>query len=62
LAAVGDGAYKNIEEACKATISVVEKIPPNRASQKIYHACFPIYRKLYSSLKERFVEIGGINA
>lgn len=62
LAAVGDGAYKNIEEACKATIRVVEKISPRKASQKFYDSGFPIYRKLYGALKERFVEIGGLDA
>jgi xylulokinase len=57
LAAVGDGAYKNIEEACKATIRVVEKVPPNKSAQKTYNAAFPIYQNLYQSLRERFVEI-----
>jgi len=58
LAAVGDGAYKNIEEACKATIHVVEKIPPQKASQKKYNAAFPVYQQLYTSLKKNFVDIG----
>lgn len=57
LAAVGDGAYKNIEEACKATISVVEKVSPNKASQKAYNLAFPVYQNLYRSLKDRFVDI-----
>ena len=62
LAAVGDGAYKNIEEACKATIRVVEKIGPRKSSQKTYDAGFPIYQKLYACLKDRFGEIGKLNA
>lgn len=62
LAAVGDGAYKNIEEACKATIKVVDKIGPRKAPQKAYDAAFPVYRKLYNSLKDRFGEIGALDA
>ncbi len=58
LAAVGDGAYKNIEEACKATIHVVEKVPPQKASQKKYNAAFPVYQQLYTSLKKNFADIG----
>jgi xylulokinase len=57
LAAVGDGAYKNIEEACKATIHVVDKVPPQKASQKKYDAAFPVYQQLYQSLRQSFAEI-----
>jgi xylulokinase len=60
LAAVGDGAYKNIEDACKATISVVEKVAPLKPAQKAYQAAFPVYQKLYQSLKERFAEISDL--
>jgi xylulokinase len=60
LAAVGDGAYKNIEEACKATISVVDKLAPNKGSQKAYNRAFPVYQQLYRSLKDRFVDISEI--
>jgi xylulokinase len=58
LAAVGDGAYKNIEEACKATIQVVDRVPPRKASQKTYDAGFPMYQSLYQSLRGRFEAIG----
>lgn len=51
LAAVGDGAYKNIESACKATIKVAEETKPDRASVKNYDRLFPIYQELYGSLK-----------
>jgi xylulokinase len=60
LAAVGDGAYKNIEEACKATISVVDKLAPSKGSQKAYNRAFPVYQQLYRSLKDRFVDISEI--
>lgn len=57
LAAVGDGAYKNIEEACKATIHVVEKVPPQKTAQKRYDAAFPVYQDLYRSLKGNFEQL-----
>jgi len=58
LAAVGDGAYKNIEEACKATISVVSKTAPQKNSTKTYDRLFPIYQGLYRSLRDSFQAIG----
>lgn len=58
LAAVGDGAYKNIEEACKATISVVGKTAPNKNAIKTYDRTFPIYQGLYRSLRDSFQAIG----
>ena len=57
LAAVGDGAFKNIEEACAATIRVVEETPINKAGKKAYDAAFPLYQKLYQSLKNDFKTI-----
>jgi xylulokinase len=62
LAAVGDGAYKNIEEACKATIHVVEKIAPRKPAQRAFDAGFPVYQKLYTSLKDRFGDIGKLHS
>jgi xylulokinase len=61
LAAVGDGAFSNIEEACKATISVVEKVPPQRNAVKTYQAGFPVYRSLYAALKDRFADIAKLS-
>lgn len=51
LAAVGDGAYKNIEQACKATIDVASQTTPDRKATRVYASLFPIYRGLYDSLK-----------
>jgi len=54
LAAVGAGAFKNIQEACKATIKVVKETKPNAKTQKIYDAAMPVYQQLYCSLKDDF--------
>lgn len=54
LAAVGTGAYKSIVEACQATIKVESSTTPNSKSRRIYDASYPLYQKLYRSLKDDF--------
>ncbi len=60
LAAVGAGAFKNIEEACGATIRVVQETPPNRAAKTYYQRAFPVYQQLYRSLKDDFKRIAAL--
>ncbi|MEZ6113374.1 MAG: xylulokinase [Pirellulaceae bacterium] len=60
LAAVGAGAYKNIEEACAATISVTSETPVNAKAKRIYDQSFPIYQDLYQSLKADFKKIASL--
>ena len=60
LAAVGSGQYKNIEEACRATIEVVKKTPPKKPAVRTYNKLFPVYQSIYSSLKESFDTIAEI--
>ena len=57
LAAVGDGAYRSIESACKATIKVADETQINRLAAKQYNQLFPIYRDLYGQLKEAMTKI-----
>ncbi|MDQ3332896.1 MAG: xylulokinase [Planctomycetota bacterium] len=54
LAAVGTGAYKDVPEACKATIKVTGESKPDAKSQKAYNRVYPLYGKLYRSLKEDY--------
>ena len=61
LAAVGSGAYKTIEEACGATIRVVSRTPCNKAAAKIYDRGFPVYQRLYQSLKSDFRSIAQLS-
>jgi xylulokinase len=58
LAAVGGGAFKNIQEACKSAIKVVKETKPNVKAQKIYDTAMPVYQQLYCSLKHDFRVIG----
>lgn len=57
LAAVGDGAYKSIESACKATIQVADETKPDRAAARNYNKLFPVYRDLYGNLKDSMSKI-----
>jgi xylulokinase len=57
LAAVGAGAFKNIQEACAATIREVDQTVPRRPARRRYDRAFPIYQRLYHSLKDDFKSI-----
>jgi len=61
LAAVGAGAYKNIQEACKATIRIVDETPPQRAAKRYHDGAFPLYQQLYRSLKDDFERIAALD-
>jgi xylulokinase len=54
LAAVGTGAYKHIAEACQATIRIEESTAPGAKARRCYDAAYPLYQKLYRSLKDDF--------
>jgi xylulokinase len=57
LAAVGGGEYKNVQEACAATIKVVQETAPNKKASATYNTMFPEYQQLYRSLKDDFKRI-----
>jgi xylulokinase len=60
LGAVGAGEFKNIQEACKATISVEKETAVNRSAKRSHDKAFPIYQQLYRSLKDDFKAIAGL--
>lgn len=60
LAAVGAGAYKDIREACAATIEITTETPVDKRARKTYDAAFPIYQGLYQSLKGDFKKIAAL--
>ncbi len=57
LAAVGTGAYKNVVEACDATIKVTDSWQPETKTKKVYDAAYPLYAQLYRSLKSDYAAI-----
>jgi xylulokinase len=58
LAAVGAGEFKNITEACAATIKTADEAKPNAAAKKVYDQAFPVYQSLYRSLRDEFRKLG----
>jgi xylulokinase len=62
LAAAGTGAYKNVVEACAATIRVVDSTQPDARTRKTYNTVYPMYGRLYRSLKEDYRSIAGLVA
>lgn len=61
LAAVGCGEFKNIQEACAATVRVVQETKPEKAAAKFHDRAFPIYQHLYPSLKADFQAISKLS-
>lgn len=57
LAAAGTGAYRTVEQACNATISVVTKTTAQAAAKRTYNRAFPVYQQLYRSLQQDFASI-----
>ena len=62
LAAVGAGAYSNIQQACKAVIKETSVTPVQRKLKLDYDKNFPIYQQLYQSLKLDFGHIADLTA
>jgi xylulokinase len=59
LAAVGAGHYKNITEACQATVKTCSQTKPDAKSRKVYDRAFPVFQGLYSALKDEFPKLEG---
>jgi xylulokinase len=57
LAMVGTGAYKDIGEACDATIRVVTETGADRRAAMTYNRSYPVYGSLYRSLSGDFKTI-----
>ncbi|MEC7564922.1 MAG: xylulokinase [Planctomycetota bacterium] len=62
LGAVGAGAYRNIQQACQATIREKTATAVNRKTKAIYDARFPVYQDLYRSLKNDFRNIAVVES
>ena len=62
LAAVGDGAYRSIESACKATIEIADVTVADRQAVRKYNQLFPVYQQLYGQLKESMASLAEYQA
>ena len=59
-AAAGTGAYKDVVEACNATIRVVDSTPVHQPTRRHYNRVYPQYGRLYQSLKDDYARIAGL--
>jgi xylulokinase len=60
LATVGAGEFKNIAEACEATVQTTAQVKPVAAARRQYDKAYPVYRHLYGSLRDDFRAIAGL--
>lgn len=60
LAAVGAGAYRNIEEACAATLHTIDETAVDRSAAKYHAAAFAEFQQLYRSLQADFRRIADL--
>ncbi|KAA3655832.1 MAG: xylulokinase [Chloroflexi bacterium] len=61
LAAVGAGQFDSVESACEQVIQVVNSTKPGE-NTAVYDKIYPVYRALYPDLKERYAELGQLDA
>ncbi len=60
LAGVGAGAFRSIQEACDAAIRVTSSTRPNPRAVKTYNRNYPLFGKLYRSLREDFTALSAV--
>lgn len=61
LAGVGVGAWKNVDEACAATIKIEEQIEPDATSHDALEKNYKAYKMLHSALSPVLNSIRGID-
>ena len=59
LAGVGTGVYASVEEACDATLEVVDRCAPAEENVRRYDDFYRIYCSLYPALKPLFPVLAG---
>jgi xylulokinase len=57
LAAVGAGQYKDVVEACDATVKTKGQLKSAATAKRYYDKAFPVYQRLYPSLRDDFKAI-----
>jgi len=60
LAGVGSGVFANVEAAVDQCVAVAGVIAPDPAAQVRYEAIYPLYRELYTTLREHMHQLAAI--
>jgi xylulokinase len=58
LAAVGAGHFKNITEACRATVQMAEPSKPVLKARRYHNRAFPFFQQLYRATREEMHALG----
>jgi xylulokinase len=58
LAGVGAGVWSNVDAACASTVSISDRVSPNRETTKLYDSTYEQYQRLYPILKPIFHAVG----
>jgi xylulokinase len=61
LAGVGAGVWNDVDAACAQTISIRDRVTPNKETSAIYESLYDQYTRLYPTLKPTFHALGEIN-
>lgn len=57
LAGVGAGVWSNVDAACAETISISDRVTPNKETSDVYDSLYEEYKRLYPILKPVFHDI-----
>ena len=57
LAGVGAGIWSDVDQACEATIQIVDRVAPQANQVAHYGDLYPLYRRLYPTLKPTFDDL-----
>lgn len=60
LAGVAVGVYGSVEEACAATASQSQEVPPDSGTHAVYEATYRLYQELYPALADSFAEVASL--
>jgi xylulokinase len=61
LAAVGAGEFRDVSQACRATIQVVDRTAVRRGNARVYDRLFPVFQQMYRSLRNDFRAISELD-
>jgi xylulokinase len=61
LAAVGDGVFATVPEACSEVVAVGDPIEPHRDDVARYDQAYQVYRSLYPDLRATFPRLGALD-
>lgn len=57
LAAVGDGLFNSVEEACDSFIKITDSIEPNQAHVELYNKKYEKFKAIYPATKDLFKKL-----